>query len=785
MNSRILETLEYPKIRTQLAELTITQDGQEQALSLTPSSRRPQVQQWLAETQDGFEIDRLGLNLPLEPTKKINSELKRLHIEAVLNGTELAKIKTVLQNANQLRDFLNDLRQQGANLPSLYRLGQKLVPLPTISQRLEAAIDEQGNILDTASPELKQIRTTLKRTQQRVRERMESYLQSGQRKYLTENLITVRDDHLVLPVKAEARQHFGGVIHDQSASGQTIYVEPQGVINLNNTIQTQKILEKQVIAHILADLSAMLRPYQAQLREDAWLVGRFDFINSKVTYAKQLKAAQPQLSDEQHFVFYQARHPLLPQDQVVPNDIILGQKYRNLIITGPNTGGKTLTLKTAGLLQLMVQSGLFIPAGENSQATIFDEIYADIGDEQSIEQNLSTFSSHMENIIWMSRHLNAQTLVLLDELGAGTDPQEGAALAIAIVESFSQSHCQLMITTHYPELKVFAYNYPATINASMEFDTKTLQPTYRLLIGIPGSSNAFDIAARLGMPADVVQRARQLQPGASQDLNVMIQDLEKQRNQYEQEAQDYHKQRQTLQCQQQDLDLQRQKLQNQKAQLLDQAQAKANQLVDQAQQQAAKIIAQLRQWQQQGRLDIKDDQLIRAQTQLNQLHQQRALQKNRVLQREKRKQQIKVGDEVHVNSYDQDGVVIGQDKKGNFEVQLGILKMRLPQEQLTKLKKTPTKAATNYVSRRRAHDNLPLQLDLRGKRYEEAMQDLDQYLDAALLAGYQEVTIIHGFGTGVIRKGVQKYLSHHPRIKKFQYAPASAGGQGATIVQLR
>lgn len=785
MNSRILETLEYPKIRTQLAELTITQDGQEQALSLTPSSRRPQVQQWLAETQDGFEIDRLGLNLPLEPTKKINSELKRLHIEAVLNGTELAKIKTVLQNANQLRDFLNDLRQQGANLPSLYRLGQKLVPLPTISQRLEAAIDEQGNILDTASPELKQIRTTLKRTQQRVRERMESYLQSGQRKYLTENLITVRDDHLVLPVKAEARQHFGGVIHDQSASGQTIYVEPQGVINLNNTIQTQKILEKQVIAHILADLSAMLRPYQAQLREDAWLVGRFDFINSKVTYAKQLKAIQPQLSDEQHFAFYQARHPLLPQDQVVPNDIILGQKYRNLIITGPNTGGKTLTLKTAGLLQLMVQSGLFIPAGENSQAAIFDEIYADIGDEQSIEQNLSTFSSHMENIIWMSRHLNAQTLVLLDELGAGTDPQEGAALAIAIVESFSQSHCQLMITTHYPELKVFAYNYPATINASMEFDTKTLQPTYRLLIGIPGSSNAFDIAARLGMPADVVQRARQLQPGASQDLNVMIQDLEKQRNQYEQEAQDYHKQRQTLQRQQQDLDQQRQKLQNQKAQLLDQAQAKANQLVDQAQQQAAKIIAQLRQWQQQGRLDIKDDQLIRAQTQLNQLHQQRALQKNRVLRREKRKQQIKVGDEVHVNSYDQDGVVIGQDKKGNFEVQLGILKMRLPQEQLTKLKKTPTKAATNYVSRRRAHDNLPLQLDLRGKRYEEAMQDLDQYLDAALLAGYQEVTIIHGFGTGVIRKGVQKYLFHHPRIKKFQYAPASAGGQGATIVQLR
>lgn len=785
MNSRILETLEYPKIRTQLAELTITQDGQEQALSLTPSSRRPQVQQWLAETQDGFEIDRLGLNLPLEPTKKIDSELKRLHIKAVLNGTELAKIKTVLQNVNQLRDFLNDLRQQGTNLPSLYRLGQKLVPLPTISQRLEAAIDEQGNILDTAAPELKQIRTTLKRTQQRVRERMESYLQSGQRKYLTENLITVRDDHLVLPVKAEARQHFGGVIHDQSASGQTIYVEPQGVINLNNTIQTQKILEKQVIAHILADLSAMLRPYQAQLREDAWLVGRFDFINSKVTYAKQLKATQPLLSDEQHFAFYQARHPLLPQDQVVPNDIILGQKYRNLIITGPNTGGKTLTLKTAGLLQLMVQSGLFIPAGENSQATIFDEIYADIGDEQSIEQNLSTFSSHMENIIWMSRHLNAQTLVLLDELGAGTDPQEGAALAIAIVESFSQSHCQLMITTHYPELKVFAYNYPATINASMEFDTKTLQPTYRLLIGIPGSSNAFDIAARLGMPADVVQRARQLQPGASQDLNVMIQDLEKQRNQYEQEAQDYHKQRQTLQRQQQDLDQQRQKLQNQKAQLLDQAQAKANQLVDQAQQQAAKIIAQLRQWQQQGRLDIKDDQLIRAQTQLNQLHQQRALQKNRVLRREKRKQQIKVGDEVHVNSYDQDGVVIGQDKKGNFEVQLGILKMRLPQEQLTKLKKTPTKAATSYVSRQRAHDNLPLQLDLRGKRYEEAMQDLDQYLDAALLAGYQEVTIIHGFGTGVIRKGVQKYLSYHPRIKKFQYAPASAGGQGATIVQLR
>ena len=340
-----------------------------------------------------------------------------------------------------------------------------------------------------------------------------------------------------------------------------------------------------------------------------------------------------------------------------------------------------------------------------------------------------------------------------------------------------------MVTTHYPELKVFAYNYAQTINASMEFDQQTLQPTYRLLVGIPGSSNAFDIASRLGMPAQVVKRARQLQSGASQDLNAMIQSLEKQRNNYETTTKKYQQQLKEVQQQQQDLAAQTRHLQQQQDQIIDQAKVKANQLVDKSEKQAAKIIKQLRELQAKSAANIKDDQLISAQTQLKQLRQERKLQKNKVLQRAKKQKAIKVGDDVHVDNYDQDGVVIGKDKKGNFEVQLGILKMRLPQEQLTKIEGSQ-QDKKQTVSRHRTRTSLPLQLDLRGKRYAEAMADLDQYIDAALLANYGRVTIIHGFGTGAIRNGVQKYLQSNPRVKKFAYAPANAGGQGATIVDL-
>ncbi|NVY97119.1 endonuclease MutS2 [Lactobacillus sp. DCY120] len=783
MNPTILETLEYSKIKTALAQFLITAPGAQQLTALKPSTRQDQVQRWLDETADGMELDRLGQSLPVMIIPDIMGELKRLGMQANLNGTELYHLSLVLQSTNQMRDFFTELSTTGIHLRRLNYFNQRLVTLPTLNERLQQSVDQSGQLLDTASEQLKQIRQTLRLDQQHVRERMESYLRGRNAKYLTETLITVRDNRLVLPVKAEARHHFGGVVHDQSASGQTVYVEPQGVLELNNSIQTHQAQEKQITERLLAELSDLLRPYQTELQEDCWLLGHFDFVNAKTRYALQLQATEPQLNTQNQVRLLKARHPLIQADQVVANTIELGFNYRNIIITGPNTGGKTITLKTVGLLELMAQSGLFLPVAETSQVAVFTDIFADIGDEQSIEQNLSTFSSHMDKIIAIMGNLKATSLVLLDELGAGTDPQEGAALAMALIEQISQSNCDLMVTTHYPELKIFAYNYPQTINASMEFDLQSLQPTYRFLLGIPGSSNAFDIAERLGMNSQVVQRARNLQEGTSQDLNVMIQDLEAQRKNYEQQYQQYQSQNQTLAVQREQLTIQQEQLNQQQEQILDQAKAQANQLLKKTQTEATTIIEQLRHWQQ-GQAAVKDDQLIKAQTTLKNLHQQRQLQQNKVLRREKRKQQLRVGDTVHVDAYDQEGTIVGRDKKGQFEVQLGILKMRLDPQQLTKVKSTAPEPQQRSVSRQRAQSRIPLQLDLRGERYEAAMAELDRYLDSALLAGYDQVTIIHGFGTGVIRKGVQKYLRQNHHVRRFSYAPASAGGQGATIVEL-
>lgn len=784
MNNRILDVLEYSKIKDAIAEFLITEQGQKQLINLRPLTDRQKIQKQIDETKDGADLYRIKDGIPIVKMNDITAEIKRLKINATLNGTELYRISLVLQTSKSVREFFEQAREDGVELRSLYGLVDKLISIPTIAEHLQKSVDDKGGILDSASASLKHIRKTIKKSQAHVHEIMENYLQGSNSKYLTEAIITVRDGRYVLPVKQDSRNHFGGVVHDQSASGQTVYVEPQKAIELNNLVQDQEALEKQEVQRILIELSNSLRPYQSELTENSWILGHFDLINVKAKYAHQTKATEPIIDPDNHVDLKEARHPLIDPKKVVGNTVKFGDKYKNIIITGPNTGGKTITLKTVGLLELMAQSGLFIPANEESHVAVFTQIFADIGDEQSIEQNLSTFSSHLSNIIAIGKHLDDHSLVLLDELGAGTDPQEGAALAISLIESMSKSNCDMMVTTHYPELKIFAYNYPKTINASMEFDNETLQPTYRFLLGIPGSSNAFDIASRLGLNADVVTRARSLQSGESQDLNQMIQDLEKQRKNYENEYQSYRDNNEAVKKERKQLNQQLDQIDQRRDRMIDDAKEKANNIVDRSQTEADRIISRLRKLQKQSsQTTVKEDQLISAKTGLNKLHQNRKLRKNKVLRHEKRKQEIKVGDDVKVESYGQVGSVINKDKKGNFEVQLGILKMKLPARDLTKVKPEKEQPAQQNVSRQRAHSALPLKLDLRGERYDEAMADLDQYIDSALLAGYQEVTIVHGFGTGAIRKGVQKYLRSNPRVKKFAYAPANAGGQGATIAE--
>ncbi|MFC6314031.1 endonuclease MutS2 [Lapidilactobacillus achengensis] len=782
MNSRVLRLLEFNKIKQQIQPYLATEMGRSTLAELMPSADADTVQLWLDQTKDGADLLRLKGGLPLAQLVGMDAPLHRLEIGANLNGPELAAIGRSLRVVSQITNFFRDL-DDTIELRALPELAANLVNLPEQSQLLRRSIESDGSVLDTASSQLQSLRKTIHSQETEIRSRMDGYTRGSQAKYLSEPIVTIRNDRYVIPVRAEYRHQFGGIIHDQSASGQTVYVEPQSILEMNNKLRQVQLAEKQEIERILAELSAALAPYTNELRSNEYLLGQFDFINGKAKYAAQIRGTEPLVSTDNIVKLRQARHPLLDPRQVVSNDILIGDTYKTIVVTGPNTGGKTITLKTLGLIQLMAQSGLFIPTREESQVGIFHEIYADIGDEQSIEQNLSTFSSHMDNIINFLDPVDDRDLVLLDELGAGTDPQEGASLAIAILDYLGGTGAEVMASTHYPELKVYGYERPETINASMEFDVKTLKPTYRLLIGMPGRSNAFDISRRLGMPEAIVAAAKELMNGASQDLNDMISDLEAQRKQTETRGEELAQQLQEATALHDELKSAWTDFQKQKERLQATAQEKANQLVDQAQTEADQIIDELRQMRLNGAQSVKEDQLIAAKGQLNQLHQERSLKQNKVLQRAKRQQEIKVGDDVRVLSYGQVGVVTQKFSAHQYEVQMGIIKMKIAERELEKIKAPQPAAQRQIVTVRGGSDHhVSTQLDLRGQRYDEALANLDRYIDAALLAGYESVTIVHGKGTGAIRQGVQDYLKQNRRVKRYEYAPASAGGNGATLV---
>ncbi|WP_125607681.1 endonuclease MutS2 [Lapidilactobacillus bayanensis] len=784
MNTKVLTTLEFNKIKQKLQPHLRTDMGRELAHELVPANDRDQVQQMLDETKDGVDLLRVKGGMPIAQLQTVAPALKRLEIGGSLNGLELAAISRNLQATSSVLRFFRDL-ELSFELRAVPKLVEQLVGLPEQTQMLRRSIDSDGTVLDEASTKLAAIRKTIHGNEAQIRSKMDEYTHGSSAKYLTEPIVTIRDERYVIPVRAEYKHQFGGIIHDQSASGQTVYVEPQSVLNLNNKLRQEQLEEKQEIDRIFAELSVMLAPYTNELRHNQTVMGELDFINAKAHYAAQIKATEPIIADNNAVALRQARHPLIDPKKVVSNDIAIGQDYQAIVVTGPNTGGKTITLKTLGLIQLMAQAGLFIPAGEESRVGIFREVFADIGDEQSIEQNLSTFSAHMDNIIHILDQVDDQDLVLFDELGAGTDPQEGASLAIAILDFLGGVGAYVVASTHYPELKLYGYERPGTINASMEFDVESLQPTYRLLIGVPGRSNAFDISRRLGMPDAIVAAAQALMNDASQDLNNMISDLEQQRKQTEETGAQLQQQLADATELHQELSKAWSDFNAQRDLLMNKAKDKADDLVTAAQKQADDVIDELRQMRLTGRTDVKENQLIDAKGKLNSLHPQRELAHNRVLQRAKRKQELTVGDDVKVLSYGQIGVITQKFNEKQFEVQVGIIKMKLPARDLEKIK--PEKAAPQrqIVTVRGSSSHVSTQLDLRGQRYEEALANLDQYIDSALLAGYESVTIVHGKGTGAIRQGVQDYLKTNRRIKKYEYAPASAGGNGATIVYFK
>ena len=793
MNKKILKTLEYDAVKTQIKPFLSTVAGEKELRDLLPTSNAQKMQQWLAETADAARVLRWQGGISIPKLADVKPHMQRLRIHAALSGTELAQVGRVLFTTGQIRSFFENLvADRGEALPALAVYYNELVILPELTRRVNVAIDGDGRLNDEASAELHRIRQAITGTENAIRQKMQDYTRGKTAQYLSDPIVTIRNDRYVLPVKATYRQKFGGVVHDQSQTGQTLYIEPADVVDMNNRLREYTLKERREEERVLIELSAQLEPEADSIENNAQLLGHLDFLNAKARYAVVIKAIEPEFSPENHVRLLKARHPLLNPDKVVPNDIIIGEDYSAIIVTGPNTGGKTITLKTLGLLQIMAQSGLFIPAAEYSSVGIFKEIFADIGDEQSIEQSLSTFSAHMVNIIDILSGTDKDSLVLFDELGAGTDPQEGAALAMAILDAVGETGAYSVATTHYPELKVYGYNRADTINASMEFDIDSLRPTYKFLIGVPGRSNALEIAKKLGLDKNIIDSASALTTEDSQELNDMIADLVARRNAVLTQQVELTKKVIENRQLKNDYESKLESIDKERAKAVEEAKKEANHIVADARRKTDKIIADLHKMARDGAA-IKENKLIDAKGALNAMHQEPSATNNRILRKAKQAKQVPllVGDTVLVREYGQQGTIVRKLKDHKFEVQMGILKMVLTSEEIEKQTNQSTNEPKSTKKKRRNSSSVntnkainraeaSAKLDLRGVRYEPAMAELDRFIDKALLNNLSSVEIIHGKGTGAIRQGVQEYLRSHRQVQSFKF---TGPDQGATYVQ--
>lgn len=800
MNQKVLQTLEYDKIKSQLSDFLSTPIGRQEADALQPITDVHIINYWLQETADAMMIDRLKGGIPLAKLADITPHLKRLNIQASLSATELAEIGNVLRNTSAISNFFIQMKDEsiGESLEVLIEQAEQLETLPEVTKSIQTAIDSTGRINDEASYELKSVRGKIVGHENAIKNKMQEFTKGKTAQYLSDPIVTIRSDRYVLPVKAEYRSQFGGVVHDQSQTGLTLYIEPQAVVELSNKLSELRVKENAEEQRVLQELSAELEPHTNEIQQNVRILGHFDFVNAKARLAARLDAMQPTVSVENHISLRQAWHPLLDKKIAVANDISLGDSYKTIIITGPNTGGKTITIKTLGLLQLMAQSGLFITTRQPSTIGIFDEVFADIGDEQSIEQNLSTFSSHMANIVSMLDHIDDKTLVIFDELGAGTDPAEGAALAIAILDKVASLGAYTIATTHYPELKLYGYNRLETKNASMVFDVETLQPTYQFLMGVPGQSNALAIAKRLGFGEDVIGAAMALTDESDQDLNNMIADLVAQRDEVKKNNEELRSQLKATEEKSEALSEEQSKLEKERAHVILDAKNEANHIVAATKKQAEQLISEIRKESLRAgqRGELTEQELQARKGKLDQLRQNDSLEKNKILQKAKKVKELAPGDEITVRSYSQQGTLVKKHKNGQWEVEMGILKMLVDEDDIVKTeatvkaqkgkaKKKQQKIIRKTTSSGSTRASVKSSLDLRGVRYEAALTELDRYLDTAVLANISPVEIIHGKGTGALRQGVTEFLRSDRRVKSYHFASANAGGDGATIVELK
>lgn len=778
MNERILRVLDFQKVIDRLIQHAQTSLGKDLVSKLKPSTNLEEVNRLQDETDEASQVIRLNVPIPLGGIFDIRPSLKRSVIGGVLSTSECLDVANTIYGGRQVKDFIDGLDE---DLPILKELVEAITPLRNLELEIKSCIDDHGHVMDSATERLRGIRTSIRTHESRIREKLESYTRTKSN-MLSDAIITIRNDRYVLPVKHEYRGAVGGIVHDQSASGQTLFMEPKAVVDLNNQLQELHAKEKQEIDRILRELSQSIAEEESFLSENVRTLAIVDYMFARANLAREMKASRPTMNDLGIIKMQQARHPLIPIDEVVANDIEIGRDFTSIVITGPNTGGKTVTLKMVGLCTLMAQSGLQVPALDGCEMAVFENVFADIGDEQSIEQNLSTFSSHMTNIVDILNYVDDRTLVLFDELGAGTDPQEGAALAMSILDEVVSRNARVIATTHYPELKAYGYNRKNVINASMEFDVQTLQPTYRLLIGVPGKSNAFEISKRLGLEQSIIERAKSHIGVDSKSVENMIASLEKSKIQAEQEYEEAHKILLESEALKKQIEEEWHRFESKREALFKKAEEKAEKALANAREEAETIVREIRNMKTDAKL--KEHEWIAARKMLEEAQPQ-LTSKKETKEQNITKETFNPGDEIKLLTLNQNGIILEKVSDNEYLVQVGIMKVKVKRNDLQLIGKKKESYQKPLATVKGSNYHVPLELDLRGERFEDALLKLEKYIDDAILAGYPKVFIIHGKGTGALRKGVQDYVKKHPSIASTRQGAAGEGGSGVTVIEFR
>ena len=792
--------VELDKVLRMLAEETACEDAAVLAREITPSSSLEEVRRMLAETDDAYVMmARFGAP-SFGGLKNVTNALRRAEAGGTLNLTELLRIGGVLRTIRGITQWRS--KSEGMKTALDWRF-EGLSPNKYLEDRIGGVVLSEEEVADTASTELASIRRKIRGASSRVREQLDKMIRSpAYQKYLQDPIVTQRSGRYVVPVKAEYRGEIPGLVHDTSASGATVFVEPMGVVEANNEIRVLLSREQAEIERILLELSGEVGSFADSIVQSYQIAVELNVIFAKGSLAYKMKASLPQVNDQGRISLKKARHPLIDKEKVVPTDITLGETFDTLVITGPNTGGKTVSLKTIGLLSLMAMCGLMLPVADESEISVFDQVLVDIGDEQSIEQSLSTFSAHMTNIIRIIAQADNRSLVLLDELSSGTDPVEGAALAISILEALREKGVRMAATTHYAELKAYALQTPGVENGCCEFDVATLRPTYRLLIGVPGRSNAFAISLRLGMAPEIVDRARGLVSEENSQFENVVENLETSRQKLEFERKKLDQLRREAAQAKKEAEEQRRKVEEESSRELDRARQQASQLVARTRAQIDAMLTEMEELRRQQNKALSAEQKARLRSGMRRLEDTadpihgRKKDEGYVLPRP-----LQVGDTVLIFDIDKKATVLELPKDGDqVLVQAGIIKTRVPMSNLRLVKEPPKEAApgpnrrqrrvTRSVARGAQGQETPAgrsinEVDLRGQTTEEALMTLDQYIDHALLTGVHQITIIHGKGTGALRKAVQEHLRHHPSIGSFRLGVFGEGESGVTIAELK